>query len=109
MQFSDLTFNPHPLKGGRYAKHTFKNGFGVIVSRYTVTLMNGVIDEGSLGSLEGLYEVYITKNGKVTFDTPLADDVIGYLNEDQIDDLLKVVEVLHPEEHINSQKTVSIY
>lgn len=106
MKFSDLPFQPHRLKGGMYAKHTFPNGFGVIVSRYTITLMNGVIDEGSLGSLEGLFEAYITKNGKVTFNTPLADDVIGYLNEDQIDDLLNVVEVLHPEEHMSIEKTL---
>jgi len=106
MKFTDLNFNTHRRKGGIYAKHTFRNGFGVAIYRYTNTLMNGVIDEGSLGSLEGLFEAYITKNGKVTFDTPLADDVLGHLNEDQIEDLLSVVEVLHPEEHIFIQSTL---
>lgn len=98
MKFSDLNFSPHQRKGGSYASHTFPNGFGIKVLRYTVTLMNGVTDSGSRGSLEGLYEAAVTRNGKITFNTPVADDILGYMSENQIEDLMHVLSKFQPDE-----------
>lgn len=85
MEFADLVFEPHPAKlGGTHAKHGFDNGFGVSV----IT--------GSLfyTSAEGPYEVGILHNDKLTYDTDITDDVLGYQTEADVTAILARVEAL---------------
>lgn len=88
MNFSDLQFNPHPNWPGIQAKHFFPNGYGVSV----------IQSPNSYGGDDGLYELAVLKgdetNSKITYDTHITRDVIGYLTEDEVTELLTQVSSL---------------
>jgi hypothetical protein len=81
--FEDLEFQPHPT-GGEQAKIHFKNGYGASVIR----------TPHSLGGNEGLYELAVTRGRYITYDTPITDDVLGYLTPDRVSELLQQIEAL---------------
>lgn len=79
---------------GKCAKMEFENGFGLSVVRHY----------SSYGSNRGLYEaVVITrdKHGewKINYETDITNDVIGWLNENDVSDLLQRVEMLDENGH----------
>lgn len=88
MNFSDLKFNSHPNWTGVQAKHFFPNGYGVSV----------IQSPNSYGGDDGLYELAVLvgdeTNSKITYDTSITGDVIGYLTEDQVTYLLSEVSSL---------------
>lgn len=84
--FTDLVFNPHALsKEARYlpsplreeymeAKHAvmrFDNGYGI-----------------------DTYEVAVLKDGAICYDTSITDDVIGYVNADEVSNIMKQIQEL---------------
>lgn len=96
MKFSDLEFKPHKwYTDGVHAKHTFPNGFGVSVVRFTFELYNGDLS-GSYGAIEGLYEVGITKNGKLWDENPIFKDesVEGWCTPERVEHIMRLVEEL---------------
>lgn len=88
MKFTDLDFKPHPNWDGVQAKHFFDNGYGVSV----IKSLN------SYGGPDGLYELAVLKvveeKCKVCYDTPITDDVIGYLTKEEVEALLDQVKNL---------------
>ncbi len=84
--FKDLQFNPHPNKmGGVQAIERFDNGYGasVVCTPYTY------------GGDRGLYELAVFgKNGHITYDTPLTDDVLGYLKEEEVTKIMQQIQLL---------------
>ena len=87
MKFEDLKFEAHPAgMGGTRAAHTFPNGFGVSV----------INSSFSYGGDKGLYEMAILFKGKLTYDTPLTDDVLGHLTKAEVNEYLAKVEALTP-------------
>lgn len=84
--FKDLEFVEHPNHlGGVQARITFENGYGasVVSTPYTY------------GGKEGLYELAVFgKDGHITYDTSVTNDVEGYLNEDDVTKLLKQIQEL---------------
>jgi hypothetical protein len=64
--------------------HEFANGYGASV----------VSNELSYGGKQGLYELAVLKNDEICYDTPIADDVIGYLTMDDVEELLTEIESL---------------
>ena len=74
--FNDLDFNPMDMGIGIgiQARINFDNGYGasVIKSPY------------SYGGNQGLYELAVIKDNAICYDTPITDDVIGYLTEDEV-------------------------
>jgi hypothetical protein len=84
--FNDLDFNPHPNgMGGVQARIPFPNGYGASV----------VCNPFSYGGREGLYEIAVLNSeGRITYGTPITDDVIGYLNETEVTDILKQIQSL---------------
>ena len=85
--FNDLEFNqmPNSLHGGIQARTKFDNGYGVSVVRH----------EWSYGNRDGLYELAILDlDGDLCHTTPITDDVMGYLNEDDITNILKQIQEL---------------
>ena len=88
MKFSDLNFEPHPNWDGVQAKYFFDNGYGVSVIK----------SSNSYGGSEGLYELAVLQgleeDWKICYDTPITDDVMGYLTTEDIDTVLNQVENL---------------
>ena len=92
MNFSDLKFEPlstvNPVADGIHAKHFFPNGYGVSVIQSSL----------SYGNEEGLYELAVlqgtAENWEMCYDTPVTDDVIGYLKPENVTFLLNQIEAL---------------
>ncbi len=84
--FKDLEFNPHPNHlGGVQARITFDNGYGASVVKTPYTY----------GGDMGLYELAVFgKDGHITYDTPVTNDVEGYLGEDDVTKLLEQIQEL---------------
>ena len=64
---------------------------------YAASIVKNVYTNGasmSYGSGEDLWEFAVLRGGKLCYDTPITDDVIGYLAEDDIVALAKEVKEL---------------
>lgn len=87
-RFKDLEFGPHPVSfggAGKMARTYFPNGYGASVVRF----------HGSYGGNDGLYELAVlTADGRLTYDTPITDDVEGYLTPTAVTALLKRIAAL---------------
>jgi hypothetical protein len=80
-KFEDIHFTPHPVSGVRSVT-MFENGYGASVVSHPM----------SYGGKMGLYELAVLdKNGELTYDTPITDDVIGYLTPEQVPE--KLIEI----------------
>ena len=86
-KFEDLDFiklDDGFMKGVQ-CRMMFENGFGVSVVSHTY----------SYGGKDGLFEVAVLgKDGDLTYDTPVTNDVIGYLSPDDVTDVMKQVQNL---------------
>jgi hypothetical protein len=83
--FNDLEFEPHPMGVGIRAIMQFGNGYGVSVVRTPYTY----------GGDKDLYEVAVIDfNGNLCYDTPVTDDVIGYLRPEDVTDVMDKVQEL---------------
>lgn len=82
--FDDLKFNPHKICDGTHAIINFNNGYGVSVVCGEWFYSNGV----------DTYELAILYNGRITYDTGITDDVMGYLSSYEVTDIMKKVQEL---------------
>ena len=83
--FNDLKFKPHPHVDGVISRIVFDNGYGASV----------VKNDFSYGGKDGLYELAVLdKNGDVTYNTPVTNDVEGYLGEEDVTQLLEQIQQL---------------
>jgi hypothetical protein len=84
-QFNDLQFKQHRELNGVVARITFDNGYGASVVKH----------QYSYGGDKGLYELAVLdKDGELTYDTPITDDVIGYLREQDVTDVMVKIQEL---------------
>lgn len=86
MKFEDIKFrNFKPVIAG-YCDYLegyhwvfeFSNGYGASV----------VCNEVSYGHNDGLFELAVIKGGDICYDTPVTNDVVGYLTADEVADYL---------------------
>ena len=82
--FNDLDFQPMQFDIGIQARIFFDNGYGASVIRSPY----------SYGGNQGLYELAVIKDNNLCYDTPITDDVLGYLTEDQVTDYLRQIQEL---------------
>ena len=83
--FKDLEFNTHPNSPyfRQQARMDFENGFGISV-------VNG---KGAHCSDE-TYEIAVMKDGAITYDTHITNDVIGYLSPEEVTEVMKDIQEL---------------
>jgi hypothetical protein len=84
--FKDIEFKTNPMgeEFGFTSRTKFKNGYEASV----------VKSEYSYGGRDGLYELAVFKDGEITYDSPITDDVIGYLTEQEVTDtFIKIQEL----------------
>jgi hypothetical protein len=84
--FKDLEFKPHPNHmGGVQAIAEFDNGFGASIVQTPYTY----------GGKDGLYELAVLNtDGHLTYDTPITNDVLGYLTEQDVTEVLIKIQQL---------------
>ena len=87
-KFEDLQFeriNDAPYMVGKKSRMHFDNGYGVSVVSHSY----------SYGGRDGLYEIAVLdSNDELTYDTPVTNDVIGYLTEEDVSNVMKQVQEL---------------
>jgi len=84
--FKDIEFKPNPMGDdfGIVSRTQFDNGYeaSVVKSKYTY------------GGDKGLYELAVFKDGEICYDTPITDDVIGYLRPEDVTDVMAKIQQL---------------
>ena len=77
--FQELNFQDHPMGMGKQCIVQFPNGYGASI----------VKGEHTYGGKDGLYELAVYgKNGEISYDTPITNDVLGYLSELEVEKIL---------------------
>jgi hypothetical protein len=77
--FQELRFQDHTLVLRKQCIVQFPNGYGASI----------VQGEHTYGGKDGLYEIAVFgKDGHITYSTPITDDVLGYLSEEEVEKTL---------------------
>lgn len=77
--FDDIEFVSYEEVGGVGGRIIFDNGYGASV----------VSHQYSYGGKKGLYELAVLDNdGQLTYDTPITNDVMGYLTPEKVTEIL---------------------
>ena len=83
--FKDLEFKPHAMGEGVQSRISFDNNYGVSVVRTSWTY----------GGKDGLYELAVLdEHGNLTYNTSVTNDVIGYLSEEEVSNVMEQVQKL---------------
>jgi hypothetical protein len=90
--FKDLIFKPHSIaieglmgyQGAKQSVVNFANDYGVSVLFGECFYSNG----------KDTYEVAILYKNTITYNTDITDDVLGYLSEDEVTEVMKRVQSL---------------
>ena len=83
LEFEKIENDSHRI--GMKCRMMFENGYGVSVVSHT----------HSYGGKDGLFEVAVLgKDGDISYDTPVTDDVIGYLNPEDVTEIMENVQSL---------------
>jgi hypothetical protein len=85
-QFKDIEFKSNPMGEdfGIVSRTKFDNGYEVSV----------VKSQYSYGGDRGLYELAVFKDGEICYDTPITDDVIGYLRPIDVTEVMEKIQQL---------------
>jgi len=83
-----MNFQSLPSKsihGGVQYIAKFNNGYGASVVRHSF----------SYGNQQGFWELAVLdSDGDITYDTPITDDVLGYLTEEDVENTLNKIKTL---------------
>ncbi len=74
----------HESYGGIRRVYRFENNYGASV----------VCHEFSYSSKGGKWELAVLYGDHLTYDTPITDDVIGHLNDEQVQEFLAKIDAL---------------
>lgn len=83
--FKDLQFKKHPIGEGIMGRIIFDNGYGVSV----------VMTPYTYGGDKDLYELAVLDSeGSLCYNTPITNDVIGWLREEDVTDVMVKIQQL---------------
>jgi hypothetical protein len=82
--FDDLTFKSAGFGRPIQAIIMFENGYGISV----------VQGDHTYGGSIGLYEIAVLDKEGLNYDTPITNDVIGYLTEPEVSDYMIKIQKL---------------
>jgi len=84
--FKDIVFKTNPMGAdfGIVSRTKFDNGYEASV----------VKSEHSYGGKDGLYELAIFKDDDICYDTPITNDVLGYLTDKDVTEVLIKIQQL---------------
>ena len=83
MNFKELPSNG--INGGIQYKASFPNGYGASI----------VCHPFSYGNEEGLWELAVlNKEGNICYDTPITNDVLGWLTDEDVNIILDQIAAL---------------
>lgn len=86
---------PHPAGSGTQRIYRFPNGYGASVVQFAIPGVSMAV--GSYGVENGLWELAVLRfvtegtgqgSYELTYDTPITDDVLGHLDEEEIQEIL---------------------
>jgi len=87
--FNSFIINSQNIYGGQQHVFRFPNDKGASVVRHSGSYGNG--DEWELAVLEFAND---SNQFELTYDTEITDDVIGYLDDNAVNELLKRIKIL---------------
>lgn len=104
MNFKELKSNKIDSWGIQYIAK-FDNGYGASIVQHSF----------SYGNERGLWELAVTMYSKpdepeeyeLCYTTPITDDVIGYLTEAEVNEILEEIKSLKPHKYVNTMPEVS--
>ncbi len=80
MNYEEYLILSKPYQDGWLKRYMFSNGYGASV----------VCHSFSYGGNNGLFELAVLdKDGELTYDTPITNDVIGHLTQEEVDVFLE--------------------
>lgn len=86
---------PHPIGSGTHKVYRFENGYGASVVSFNH------MGARSYGGEDGLWEMGVTEfhgpgndDWEITYETPVSDDVIGWLSDDDVEAKLAEIRAL---------------
>mgnify|MGYP001456780392 CR=1 FL=1 len=86
-QFKEL--EPLPLNGGVQYLAKFENGYGASIVQHNFSFENE----------KGLWELAVIffdgDDFEISYNTPITDDVLGWLTEEQVDETLEKIKNLN--------------
>ena len=81
--FEDLEFKDRRFDNIKQARMDFENSYGISV----------IFGEGTYCDNDGSnYEVAILRNGKITYNTPITDNVLSCQTPEQITAIMKEIQ-----------------
>lgn len=85
------------MKFGKYLPQVSRSDWGN--ERYIFQFANGygasvIRSRQSYGGPEGFYELAVLRGGKINYKTPITNDVVGWLDPDEVEDLLDKIKAL---------------
>ncbi len=81
--FKDLVFITNALNG-RSATINFRNGYGASV----------ITGHGSYTSAESPYEIAVLYKDDITYNSPITNDIIGFLKEHEVTEIMAKIKNL---------------
>jgi hypothetical protein len=91
--FNDIDFKSHPVGDGLHGLIFFPNGYGVSVVRFKI---NGRY--GSYTNNNNQWELAVIFGDEnewdLTYNTPITNDVMGYLSSGEVTNIMKQVQEL---------------
>ena len=93
---SNTAYAVKELNGGWQVLFKFDNDYGASVVCTTAGIFGG-----SYGAMSGLWELAVIRwdgeDYELTYDTPITDNVIGWLGPEEVDEILYKIKALPTE------------